>query len=246
MRPIPEAIKSEIIRKYLEGLSNREISTLFKVSVGAVSTLTTEASTKDEFIIYMRQIAVKFRTENLEFSHVISGIRLYNKIKELGLTCSFFEHFLESTNVESYKLEIEHENFLTKVIAILQFEKQYQINLADIPAYIINKKKEIDKMNDEISRSNQSLYSRYSIKEAEIQEYLREKPRLLISDKLAKTALPTHGDWLAVYDEPFKKASRKSGIKIEPKILYKKLNYIYKNPDKHIDIIKQILDLPVD
>jgi hypothetical protein len=28
-------------------------------------------------------------------------------------------------------------------------------------------------------------------------------------------------------------------------MLYKKLNSIYKNPDKHIEIIKEILDLPI-
>ena len=47
-------------------------------------------------------------------------------------------------------------------------------------------------------------------------------------------------------DHLFKRASRKSVIKIDQTILYKKLNYIYKNPDKHIDIIKQILELPND
>lgn len=53
-------------------------------------------------------------------------------------------------------------------------------------------------------------------------------------------------DWLVITDQLFKKASRKSGIKIDPKILYKKLNHIYKNPDKHLDIIKQIYELQTD
>jgi hypothetical protein len=53
-------------------------------------------------------------------------------------------------------------------------------------------------------------------------------------------------DWLINTDYLFKKASRKSKIKIDPNILYKKLNHIYKNPDKHIDIIKQILEVPTD
>jgi len=246
VRPIPESIKSEIIRKYLEGLSIRQISTSLGVSVGAVSTLTTEASRRDEFFLYMREMAIKFRTKNLEFSDVISGIRLYNKINELGLTSSFFEHFLDSTNSESYKLEIEHDKFLTKIITILQFERQYQINLVDIPAYIRDKKQEIHKINDEISRSNQSLYSQYSVKEEEIKEYLREKPKLLTASRLAKVALPTHGDWSLIPDHLYEKALKKSGIKIDPTILYKKLNYIYKNPDKHVDIIKQILELPND
>ncbi|MGB9169208.1 MAG: hypothetical protein WCB31_09810, partial [Nitrososphaeraceae archaeon] len=104
----------------------------------------------------------------------------------------------------------------------------------------------IDKMNDEFSRNYQSLYSKYSVKEEEIREYLKEKPRLIRSDELARIALPTHADWLIISDLPFKRASRKSGIKIDPNILYKKLNYIDKNPGKHVDIIKQILEFPSD
>ncbi len=36
----------------------------------------------------------------------------------------------------------------------------------------------------------------------------------------------------------FEKASKKIGIKIDQKILYNKLNSIYKEPDKHLDISK--------
>ena len=143
MRAIPQLIKSEIIREYLKGLSIRQISILLKVSVGTVDTVTQEAARKDEFILYMHEIARMFYTKNLIFSDVISGIRLYNKIKELGLTCSFFEHFLDSTNVESYKLEIEHDKFLTKIITILQFEKQYQINLQIYPLILQTKRKRL-------------------------------------------------------------------------------------------------------
>ena len=246
MRPVPASIKLEIIRKYLEDLSTGQISILLNVSVGTVSAITTEAARRDEYILYMHEIARKFRNKNLIFSDVVSGIRLYSKIKEVGLTCSFFEDFLESTNLESYRLEIEEDQFLNKITKILQFQKQYQINLVDIPDYIRNRKEEIDKMNDEISCIDQSLYSRYSVKEAEINEYIREKRSLSRSRELAGIALPTHADWLIITNNLFKKASRKSGIKIDPKILYKKLNHIYKNPDKHIDIIKQILELQTD
>lgn len=75
---------------------------------------------------------------------------------------------------------------------------------------------------------------------------VKKGQRLIRSDELARIALPTHADWLIISDLPFKRASRKRGIKIDPNILYKKLNHIYKNPDKHIDIIKQILDLQTD
>jgi len=49
-------------------------------------------------------------------------------------------------------------------------------------------------------------------------------------------------DWIINSDESFEKASKKIGIKIDQKILYNKLNSIYKEPNKHLDIIKQIIN----
>jgi hypothetical protein len=245
MRAIPSEIKSDAIRKYLEGYSIPEISKMLGVSVGTISTITSEASRNDEIFSYMREIAKKFKSDNLGFSDVISGVRLYNKINKLGLTCPFFENFLESTDKESFRLVIEHDNFLTEINKILQFERKYQLNIEDIPTYIKKAREELDATNKKISRINESLYSHYGVKEAEIQEYLREKPKLIQFANLAKTSLPTHYNWIVISDRSFKRASRKSGIKIDPKMLYKKLNSIYKNPDKHIEIIKEILDLPI-
>jgi hypothetical protein len=94
MRPTPDSIKSEIIRKFLEGYSTNEISKQLKVSVGAVSAITKEESRKDEYYRYIHEIAKKFRSKNLEISDVISGVRLDNEIKKVDLTCSFFENFL--------------------------------------------------------------------------------------------------------------------------------------------------------
>lgn len=60
MRAIPPVIKSDIIRKYLEGYSIPEISKMLGVSVGTISTITSEESRNDEIFSYMREIAKKF------------------------------------------------------------------------------------------------------------------------------------------------------------------------------------------
>ena len=163
----------------------------------------------------------------------------------MGLTCPFFENFLESTDKESFRLDIEHNNFLTKINKIVQFERKYQLNIEDIPAYIQKAREELEATNKNISRINESFYSHYGVKEAEIREYLREKPRLIQSADLGELSLKTYNDWFLISDDLFKTASLKSGMKIDPKMLYKKLNSIYKNPDKHIKIIKKKLDLPI-
>lgn len=48
MRPIPDKIKAEIFKKYLEGDSIPQISKSCGVSDGTVHAITTEESRKDE------------------------------------------------------------------------------------------------------------------------------------------------------------------------------------------------------
>ncbi|MGI9010493.1 MAG: hypothetical protein ACR2F1_04815 [Nitrososphaeraceae archaeon] len=245
MRPIPSSIKSQIIRKFLEGYSIPKISKQLEVSVGAISTITTEESKNDEFYLYMHEVAKKFRSKKIEFSDVISGIRLYNKIKEKGLTIPFFEDFLEFTNTDSFRLGMDHEKLLEMVKRVLRFEKNIKIKIEDIPGYLTHSIEEFTRLTGEVSKARQELshvYAKSSAKKADIDEYFKKKPLLLSQAKFAKTVLPTFFDWLMISDTPFEKASRKIGIKINSKTLYKKLNSIYKEPHKHIDIVKQIMN----
>ena len=115
MRRTPDSIKSEIIKKFLEGYSNNEIHKQLDVSVGTISAITNEECRKNEYYRYIHEIAKKFRSKNLEISAVISGVRLYNQIKKVDLTCSFFENFLEATNTESFRLHKDHSEFLEDI-----------------------------------------------------------------------------------------------------------------------------------
>src|SRR5688572_32519282 len=112
MRATPDQVKSEILRKYLEGDPETEIGKLFNVSVAHVSSIVKEESKKDGYILVIREVVKMFKRDNLEIGEVISGIRLKNQVKEVGLTISFFEDFLEATNTESFRLGMDHEKFL--------------------------------------------------------------------------------------------------------------------------------------
>lgn len=244
MRPIPLSMKSEILRKYLQGDSIPDISKLFNVSVGTVSSIATEETTKDGYYLVIREVTKIFKDNNLEISDVISGIRLKNKVKEVGLTIPFFEDFLEFTNTESFRIGMDHEKFLGIVKRILHFEKIFKRKIEDVPDFLHNAMKEYSKLATDILKARQKLsqlYDEYSVKKSDVEAYLKDKS-LFMKAKLVGIALPTHYDWVVISDTPFKKASRIAKIKIEPKILYKKLNRIYKEPHKHIDILKQIMN----
>jgi hypothetical protein len=243
MRPTPIQVKSEIFRKYLEGYPETEISKLFTVSVGHVSSIVNEESKKDGYYFVIREVVKMFKTNNLEIGDVISGIRLKNKVKELGLTISYFEDFLEATNTESFRLEMDHQKFLGIVKRMLHFERIFKIKLEDIPDFLHNAIKEFTRLTGEISKAEArltQLYDNYGVKKSEVEQYLKEKS-LFVKSKLVGIALPTHYDWMVFSDDKFRLASKLTKTKIDPKTLYKKLNSVYKDPDKHIDIIKQIM-----
>ena len=166
MRPIPYSIKSDIIKKFLEGFSMTEIQKELDVSVGAISAITKEECRKKEYYVYIHEIAKKFRSKNLAISDVISGVRLYNKIKKVGLTCSFFENFLESTNTESYRLNKDHSEFLEDIKRILHFEESCGVKIWKIPVYMndaIKHRNKVRRENKELIEENKRLYSQHKL-----------------------------------------------------------------------------------
>jgi len=239
MRPIPPSVQSEILRKYLEGYSIPAISKLFNLSVGAVSAIANELSKKDEYFRVTREVTKMFKNNNLEISDVISAIRLKNKVKELGLTISFFENFLQATNTESFRLNKDHSEFLENIKRIVHFEESYGIKIEKIPGYMIDKikhLKNLKKKNKKIIEKNTRLYLQYKIEKSEIEEYVKEKPLFLQykRDKYRYRA------WI-VSPLLFEKASKKIGKKIEPQTLFKKLNWVYLLPNRYTSIIKKIM-----
>ncbi len=178
MRATPAQVKSEIFRKYLEGYPETEISKLCHLSVANVSSIVKEESTKDGYYLVIREVVKMFKSNNLEIDDVIAGIRLRNKVKEVGLTISFFEELLEVTNTESFRLGMDHEKFLDIVKRMLHFEKNIKMKIEDIPDFSHNATKEFARVISEISKAKKELsqiYAKHSVKKSDIDEYRKEK-----------------------------------------------------------------------
>ena len=210
MRSIPPAIKEEIFRKYLEGDSIPEISKSCGVSVGTISAITTEESSKDNDFFQIREITKAFKKYNLKISDVISGIRLYNKIKNLGLDIVFFENFIESIDTESFRLKKDLSKFLEDIKRIVHFEDVCHIKIEKLPGYIyktLTQFKSLKEENKRIIKENTELYSQYNIEKFELEEYIKEKP-LFLQYKRDKTARPKYPGWI-VNETLFEEASKK-------------------------------------
>jgi DNA repair exonuclease SbcCD ATPase subunit len=244
MRPIPDKIKAEIIQNYLEGYSIPKISQMRGVAVGTVDKVTDEEARKDESIVYIREIAKMFKKKNLELAEVIAGVRLYNKVKKVGLSQSFFENFLESTNTESYRLEMEHDQFIENIKRILQFEQQYQIKTEEIPEFIQNKMEENENLKEEYNQGEENidkLYSQYHVKKSELEDYKKEQDWFW----RYKKDYSKYMYWM-VPEKLFEEAYIRMGKRFKPEILFEKIKAIYTKPNEHTDIIKKILNMDKD
>lgn len=182
MRAIPLTTKEEIFRKYLAGDLTTEIANSCGVSVGMVSSITKEESHKDNNYFPIRETTRIFRKNNLKISDVISGIRLYNKVKGVGLDIPFFENFIEATNTKSFRLKKDHNKFLEEIKRIVQFEELYGIKIEKILVKMTDTLQNLQKLREEtkeIIEKNKELYLQYNTTKSELEEFLEEKPLFL-------------------------------------------------------------------
>ncbi len=244
MRRIPSDIKIEIIRKYLEGHSIPEISNLYNVSVASVSAIITEETKKELFFAAFREISKIIRKKNLNIYDLIPAIHLISKIEELGLTSEFFDKYLDLADSKSFRLNMNLEEFLNKIIDIINFEKSNQIQIHDIPSFSQNEKNLLDKVHREkemIEKEVNNLCGNIGVMKSQILEYIKLKP-LFLRFKENTDAFSKSVGWYT-YPPLFEKASNEIGVIIDPDILINKLHFIYENPHKNAELIRIILNL---
>ena len=212
-----------------------------------VSSITKEESRKDNNYFAIREVAKIFRKNNLKISDVISGIRLYNKVKGVGLDIPFFESFIEATDTKSFRIKKDIDKFLEDIKRIIRFEEVYQIKLDKISGHIYNSIRQLNKLKEEIKKiteKTKDLYLQYNIDKHQLEEYVIEKP-LFLQYKRDKWRYEKRYDWF-INPQIYKEASRKIGITIDPHILYKKLHWLFLFPYKHKDLIKKIMAIDND
>ena len=90
-----------------------------------------------------------------------------------------------------------------------------------------------------IIEKNKRLYLQHNLEKSEIEEYVEER-QLFLQYKRDKNRYPKYPEWI-VNSYVFEQASKKIGTKIEPKILYNKLKWVYLFPNKYTSIIKKIM-----
>lgn len=196
-------------------------------------------------LLFILEISKKLRKDRIDFYDLIPAIHLNSKIKTLGLNYDLFEDFLDSADTESFRINMNFDEFLKRVKEILNFEKYNNIKIHEILPYIEKEKAQLDKVTQEkekIDYEVDNFSNNIGLTRDKIQEYFRKKPLLEEYEKKREAISKASSDWY-IYEDLFKKASNEIGININPLNLYEKLLEIYRYPDQNIELIKMILKL---
>jgi hypothetical protein len=130
---------------------------------------------------------------------------------------------------------------------IVKFEEFYGIKIEKIPVKMTDTLQNLQKLREEtkeIIEKNEKLYLQYNTTKSELEEFIEEKP-LFLQYKIDKWRYERRYDWFInppIYEE----VSRKIGITLYPKFLYKKLHRLFQFPHIHKDLIKKIMAIEDD
>jgi hypothetical protein len=247
VRAIPSAIKIEIFRCYLEGLSIPQINNLYKVSVGTISTIITEEIKNNDFIQFFREIAKVIKKNNSSSYDLISAIHLNSIIEKLGLSSDFFENFLELADTTSFRLNMNIDEYFNKINYIINFEKSTQIRIHDIFSLIEKEKNELEELHREkemIEKEITNSCHNIGLPKSWILDYIKQKP-LFIKYKKNTDTFYKSLEW-TTYPSLFEKANNQIERNIDPNILYNKLLTIYTKPHENAELIRTIFDYEQD
>jgi hypothetical protein len=75
-RRIPDPVRQQAIKKWLEGKSRDEIAQELKISQGAVSGIIKESGTDDPQFYLLREVAVKIKNQGMDIESFAPLVRL--------------------------------------------------------------------------------------------------------------------------------------------------------------------------
>ena len=75
-------LKTQILRKYLDGFSQEQIATELDISEGAVSEFLQESRQQDNTLMLQHEIAVMCNKNNIPIQELASNLAFSNSVKE--------------------------------------------------------------------------------------------------------------------------------------------------------------------
>jgi hypothetical protein len=201
---IPDPIRQQAIKKWLEGRSRDRIAHELKISQGVVSDIMKEAGKDDPQYLLLRDVAVRIKNQGMDIESFASLVRLRAVLRDKGvLTGSSGQENLElmqdrleaaivNMEVILFQKGLTPEDFFSLVTNMYNSADNIGVSPNDFPSYIEKLKDEIDVLTKKINQAEkkkQDFSNFYKTTLESVQEYNANKPILIriqnLKEKLA-------------------------------------------------------------
>jgi hypothetical protein len=198
---IPESIRLQAIRKWLEGKSRDKIAQELQISQGAVSGIIKDAAKNDPQFPLLREVAVKIKTQGMDIESFAPLVRLRAILRDIGVLTGItaqenlelmqdrFEAVIVDLEVFLFHKGLSVEEFFGLVTNTYDLTDKVGVPLSELPIYIEDLKDKIDVLTKELSqkeKKNQDFLNDNKKILGLIQEYIANKPILVTVENLKK------------------------------------------------------------
>jgi hypothetical protein len=174
----------------------------------------------------------RIKRNTIPIAKVVDVVHLINMLKRYEMRLDFVTNILERVYTESFRFEMNIEKFFYRLSSLFSYEKENKIQIED-------KRSQKEKLDEEIEK----LYINYGVSKELIREYIYNKPIIINFMNLkSQNKLSKELEWLASSSN-YENTNRILPQTITTKDLYYRLNRIYHEPDKYIDLVKEIIKI---
>lgn len=177
---IPEPIRRNVLREWLEGLPRRQIARDNQIGTGTVSEIVKASKEKDSEarIDVLREAAVMLRREGLNVDTFLESIHLKRFLDEIGLKENL-EEFARHLDVHCFKRGLTPDTFMNLVANMSSLSDEFGVPVEELPGRINRSKELLDGINLQIQNQMIKLdrvAEYYNITMTDLEEYNRNRP----------------------------------------------------------------------
>ncbi|HJT49302.1 MAG TPA: hypothetical protein VJ729_14050 [Nitrososphaeraceae archaeon] len=170
---IPRIIRQEILRRWLQGMPRDENAKINHVSNGTVTNVIKEATVYDPQLLLLREVAVLFRSEDVQITEIAHSLRIHRVLHHIGLNDEEkVESFLENLDIYCFKSGLKDVEFIDKINQISCLLRNLEIDLDHLPSYIGHKIKEIN----DLQLKQTIVLKKYDATMEALEQYMTDKP----------------------------------------------------------------------
>ncbi|HKU84183.1 MAG TPA: hypothetical protein VJP58_09085 [Candidatus Nitrosocosmicus sp.] len=176
---VPESIRKNVIRNWLEGIARDLIAANYRISVGMVSGIVTEARDIIGDIDLLRELALNLRKSELELKSFAFTVRLQNKLDILGISEDMAESAIEKLHIYCFTKNIEVSEFLSRTDYLIDLTNRVGIRIEEFDKYINEKIEILKRLEGNISKmakERNELASIYKTTVRDLEEFQTLKP----------------------------------------------------------------------